>query len=287
MIADLDETLRQLLIAEIPIKNGEIEISFDQPRREWSSRLSRPTVNFFLYDVRENAVLRQHQWERVPPGKNGGDLAHLKRSPYRIDCLYMLTAWAADPEDEHRLLSRCLAALFRFPTLPAAYLAGSLPDQLFEIQARLAAPDRLTNPAEVWSALDNEMRPSISYAITLALDPWREVEEPVVHTLILRSGQAASLPVKHDLLPETGTIDRTYIGGTVRRKSQGNAPQAGVAVSLQGTGLASTTDDLGRFQLGSVLPGNYTLVVLPPEGKRKEKKVRVPASEGNYDLEID
>ena len=64
MIADLDESIRQLLIAEMPLKNGEVEISFDQPKREWSSRLSRPTVNFFLYDLRENTILRQQSWER-------------------------------------------------------------------------------------------------------------------------------------------------------------------------------------------------------------------------------
>ena len=37
MIADLDETIRQLLITEMPIENGEIDVTFDQPKREWSS----------------------------------------------------------------------------------------------------------------------------------------------------------------------------------------------------------------------------------------------------------
>ena len=61
MIADLDETLQQLLKNELPIKNGEIDIKFEQPKREWSARLSKPTVNFFLYDLRENVKLRaQH-----------------------------------------------------------------------------------------------------------------------------------------------------------------------------------------------------------------------------------
>ena len=72
MIADLDETIRQLLIAEIPIRNGEIDIKFDQPKREWSARLTRPTINFFLYDVRENVILRRHQWEKIGADGNGG-----------------------------------------------------------------------------------------------------------------------------------------------------------------------------------------------------------------------
>ena len=34
MFADLDETLRKMLIKDLPIRNGEIEISFEQPKRE-------------------------------------------------------------------------------------------------------------------------------------------------------------------------------------------------------------------------------------------------------------
>ena len=68
MIADLDETIRQLLKEELPIKNSEIEVSFEQPKRENSARWTKPTVNLFLYDVRENNVLRQHQWQRLIEG---------------------------------------------------------------------------------------------------------------------------------------------------------------------------------------------------------------------------
>ena len=59
MFDELDEALRRLLIREIPIKNNEVDISFDQPKSEWSARLNRPTVNLFLHDVRENTKLRQ------------------------------------------------------------------------------------------------------------------------------------------------------------------------------------------------------------------------------------
>ena len=127
MIADLDETIKKLLSTEIPIKNGEIDIKFDQPKREWSARLNKPTVNFYLYDVRENATLRRHQWESVKP-TNGNGLrdvqAMRKRTPFRVDCFYMITSWAAESEDEHRLLTRCLLALFRHPIIPEKFLVG-------------------------------------------------------------------------------------------------------------------------------------------------------------------
>jgi hypothetical protein len=279
MIADLDETLGKLLEKGMPIKNGEIEVKFDQPKREWSSRLSRPTVNLFLYDVRENVTLRQHQWEQIQ-GSNGGGI-HLKRSPYRVDCYYMLTTWANDPADEHHLLTRALLALFRHPTLPEQELVGGLKGQPFEIQARLAAHDHLTNPAEVWSALDNEMRPSVSYIVTLALDPWSETTTPAIRTLRFRYGQAATLPRRTGLVEATRD-ELVDIGGTVRQKGQS---QPGVSVAVKGTGLFDTSDAQGRFVLGSLPPGEYTLIAWPEKAGPVEKKVSLPAGDESYDIE--
>ncbi len=291
MLSDLDETIRQLLIAELPIKNGEIDVSFDQPKREWSARVSKPTINFFLYDVRENVTLRQHGWERL--SADGDNLAKMKRMPYRIDAYYMLTTWAAEPDDEHRLLTRCLMALFRFPILPEDRLLGTLRNPPFEIQARLASHDKLTNPAEVWSSLDNEMRPSISYLVTLALDPWKEVTGPIVRTFSIRTGQARRLPRYWELYQEGRDQEIVFISGSVREKEK---PKAGIQVAIKGTGLFDTTNEEGHFILGGLLPGEYTLVVWPAEGKPKEKKITVLPHGGDgkqagekaldYDLEL-
>ena len=287
MIADLDETIRRLLQQELPIKNGEIEIKFDQPKREWSARLNRPTVNLFLYDLRENPVLRQHGWEQIAGNGNGrGDnqLAHLKRTPLRVDCFYMLTTWASDPEDEHRLLSSALLALFRFPVLPADRLVGSLKKQPFEVPARLANHDRLTNPAEVWSSLDNEMRPSISYIITLALDPWAEITVPLVRTFTMRSGQAVGMPELPSLQMDT-VLERVDLGGTVQSAKSGD-PLSGIQVAIKGTGLFTTTDTSGRFRLGSLPPGEYILVAWPEEGRPLEKAITLPGDGRAYDLQL-
>src|SRR5512137_1156548 len=107
MIDDLDEVLRQLLIRELPIKNGEVDVQFDQPKREWSAKVSRPTINLFLHDVRENAKLRQTQpmWDLT---QNPDGTVTQRRKPVRVDLHYIITAWATEPEDEHRLLGRTL-----------------------------------------------------------------------------------------------------------------------------------------------------------------------------------
>jgi hypothetical protein len=285
MIADLDETLRKLLVEELPVKNGEIDIEFDQPNREWSAKLTKPTVNLFLYDLRENAELRHHQYMRMN-GNGRNNTASFKKTPMRVECYYMMTTWAAEAEDEHRLMTRCLMALYRHPVLPEHLLVGSMQHPIFDIQTRLARQDRLTNPAEVWSALDNEMRPSVSYTVTLTLDPWTEIDGPIVRTLRLRSGQATRLPIYKDLDEGTAGFDRTYIAGTVRNAKRKDEPEPGLQVAIKGTGWMDTTDEQGRFSLGGMPQGDYTLVVWPSKGKPKERKISVPAADGDYDLEI-
>jgi hypothetical protein len=291
MIADLDETIRELLRAELPIKNGEIDISFDLPKHEWSGRLNKPTVNLYLYDVRENPTLRQHQWEQLQNGnghgKQGDHLARLKRLPFRVDCFYLLTTWANDSRDEHRLLTRCLLALFRYPILPEDRLVGTLRNPRFEIQARVAVHDRLTNPAEVWSALDNEMRPSVPYILTITLDPWSEVTGEVVRNLTIRPYINLELPRYIAPTDEQKADALNYIGGTIRNKQADNAPCRDIEVAIKGTGLFAKTDQQGRYRLGNLPLGAHTLVVWPPDGKPKEKQITIPPVKGeDYDLDI-
>jgi hypothetical protein len=283
MIADLDRTLENLLIAEVPIKNGEVDIKFDQPKREWSAKLSRPTLNFFLFDVRENNVLRQHQWEKVMGQGNGRSSqlqAQLKRTPFRLDCHYMITAWATDPQDEHRLLSRAMLALFRHPILPKTHHVGEIQEQPFDLQARLASHDRLTNPAEMWGSLDNEIRPSLSYIVTLAMDPWTVVTTPIVRSRILQTGQAPDLPHTSQLLPETSET-RIAIGGAV---TQNNQPQPDIRIAIKNTGYISRTNDAGQYRLDNLPPGEHTLVIWPPTGAPIEHPITVPAEHYNIDL---
>ena len=286
MIADLDETIKQLLVTDMPIKNGEIDVKFDQPKREWSAKLTKPTVNFFLYDLRENVELRQAQYQKIMNGNPRENIAAMKKAPHRIDCYYMMTTWATEPEDEHRLLTRALMSLFRHPVLPDHLLVGTLQNPKFPISTYIARHDKLTNPAEIWSALDNEMRTTICYTITLALDPWAEVTGPIVRTLTLRAGQSSTLPLYKELDEGTVDFDFTYIGGTVRSKAKDYEPEPGLSVAIKGTGFFDTTDDSGRFSLGGMPAGDYTLVVWPPKGKPKEKKITIPASDGDYDVDL-
>src|SRR5207248_903953 len=162
VFADLDETIRQLLIDHVPLDLSEVDVSFDAPDREWSARLSRPTVNCFLYDVHQNLERRDAEWAVVRDQRTR--TVSRKQGPLRIDATYYLTVWARMPEDEHRLLWRVLTVLARFPSLPGGLLAGALPDQPYPLQTRVALPaEQRTSATDLWQALDNRVRPSLSY----------------------------------------------------------------------------------------------------------------------------
>ena len=126
MISDLDETIKQLLIKKGAFDMTNVDISFETPDREWSASISKPTVNFYLYDIRENHQLRRTEWIT---GKDENGIAHKKKNPSRIDLSYLVTVWTSDIGDEHRLLWHTLLTLSRYPTLPEELLSGHLAGQ--------------------------------------------------------------------------------------------------------------------------------------------------------------
>lgn len=285
MIDDLDETIRQLLIDEMAIAAGEIDIAFDQPRREWSARLSRPTINLFLYDIRENVQLRKFGWEETE-NQPSDDVVTRKLTPLRIDCHYMLTTWATEPEDEHRLLTRAMLALFRYPQIPAQRLVGRLQEQTFDIRTQLAAHDKLTNPAEIWSAMDNELRPTVSYLVTLTMDPWTDVTDPVVRTFHFGLGPMATAEGDSSSPKLSAPVDtRVTIAGVIRRRGD-QAPVARARVTIKELGAYALTRGNGRYQIKAVPPGQYTLETRLLSGEISQKRITVPATDGNYNMEV-
>jgi hypothetical protein len=276
MISDLDEVLRHWLIRELPIRNGEVDIEFDQPIREWSSRLTKPTLNLFLHDLRENNTLREADWEMH---KKGDGTYTRRRKPLRLDLRYMITAWTAEPEDEHRLLTRTLMALYRYPYLPEDLLPESLQGQPVPIPVQIAHFEELRTPADIWSALDNELRAVIACVITLSLNPYQEFTGPLVKTRDLRFGQAAD-PTRQQL-DEGAEQDRFWmVGGTVRSQK----PLENARLSLLERGLDLPVGEDGSFIIGNLEAGDYTLELSVEKRKPKRHKITVPAPE--YDIEV-
>jgi hypothetical protein len=164
MIQDVDETLLALVRAEA-LGGSAVEVAFDAPTREWVARRNGPTVDLYLYDIREDMARREVQWERVADA--AGRVTERRPPPRRFKLSYMVTAWTQRPEDEHRLLSSLLGCFIRHERLAPADCAGGLAEQPVPLIITTALPlgsDR--SIADVWSALGGELKPSIDVIVT-------------------------------------------------------------------------------------------------------------------------
>ena len=278
MIYKLDPVWREFLKRELPIKNGEVDITFDQPKREWSARLNRPTVNIYLHDVRENVQMRQRQpaWEMQ---RNGNGTVTQRRRPVIVDLHYMITAWATEPEDEHRLLTRTLMVLFKEPNLPTDLLTDGFEEQATPIPIVVAQPEEMRNPAEVWSALDNELRPTVGCRLTVSLNPYEAFDGPLVRSRDLRLGPSGTPADK--ILDDPDNPDTYWaIGGQIASKTAFEE----MTLTLVERGLEVPIEADGRYLINNLRAGEYTLEIAVTGKKPKRKKITVPAAE--YDLKV-
>lgn len=272
MFNDVDETLKQLLIAEVPIDRAEVDITFERPTREWSGRLSKPTLNLFLFDIRERLELRDTTFmmSRMADGRG-----ERRRPARRVDLSYMVTAWAREPEDEHRILGRVLACMYRFEKAPEEVLQGYLRDAPEDLLVRALPPDHLARPHDMWGVLDNELRSSLTWVATAPVDAFVPIVGPLVRTAeVTFSGTAGD---NRETFPP-------IVGGIVHAPGDPLAGLANVRVSLQGTAHQATTNAEGKWVFLRVARGEHVLVAEAPDGRRAERRISVPSE--TYDIEL-
>jgi hypothetical protein len=97
-----------------------VPVSLDAPNRPWTQAAGRPTVNLFLYDVRENLARREVMLE--PVRDSSGVVVGRRTPPTRYDLHYVLSGRGSGR-------ARVPASL---GTRRRARLARVLPPELFE-----------------------------------------------------------------------------------------------------------------------------------------------------------
>jgi len=199
MIEKVDDLLEELLKSGLDITYGAVTVATDPPTRRWALGIDAPTLNLYLHDLRENNKLRGQQpaWTM----ETNGYEATIQRRPLIFDLHYMVTAWAKVPRQEHQLLMEALLVLLRCenPFANAPTNSGAidwvtdpppsrlellrrthLPGAVDGIALKVAQYDMHINPRDIWSVLDNEMRPAIDLMVTLSVQPF----EPMPRTLV-------------------------------------------------------------------------------------------------------
>ncbi len=270
MISDLDETLKKLLIEKGKLDPAEIDMSFEMPDREWSASISKPTINLYLYDMHENHDLRNIEWSVTH--ENG--MATRKKPAIRIDVSYLITVWTNDMVDQHRLLGHLLATLLYYPELPEELLQGSLKGVEWPLRTLTAQPDGvLRNAADFWTALDNQLKPSINYVVTIPLDLDIALTAPEVKTKVFRfRGDNGESP-----------DEIIQIGGVVHRKGKTRQVVSNATIMVKELQMTAQTDKEGRYALYRLGLGTYTFSVSVPGEKERQISVAVPSA--SYDLE--
>jgi uncharacterized protein DUF4255 len=198
MIHDVDESLRALVKRDA-LNGSGVEVAFEAPTREWVAKRNAPIVDMYLYDIREDVTRRQTSWEDVRD--ETGRVTGRRLPPRRYRLSYLVTAWTARPEDEHRLLSALLACFVQHEFMPADVLAGSLEGEETPILITVALPpteDR--SIADTWSAMGGELKPSLDVVVIAPMNVARTIEAgpPVLEQprLVVVSAEPAASPAK-------------------------------------------------------------------------------------------
>jgi hypothetical protein len=199
MINEIDEALRDLVRTEV-VNGADVEVLFEAPTRDWASRRNTPTVDLYLYDIRED--LRRRQIGIVERRNDEGVVVERREVARYFKLAYLITAWTQRPEDEHRLLSAILACFMRHDHLPEFALTPLLRELGSPPGLMIAYPppeDRQVS--DVWSSLGGDLKPSVDLVVTMALDPevLYDVAEAVMAPLRLRAVGHTTYDVEDDV----------------------------------------------------------------------------------------
>lgn len=188
MLQDIDKTLETILYERGNIARRDVDIAFDQPTGDWASRISRPTINCWCFDIRENLSLRAAGM-RVEKNNNHAQKSFPAR---RMDVTYLVSSWAREVEDEHNLLWRSLSTLKRIPHWRPSDCADNLRYQSRNMPTLVADMSEASfNLTDLWGVLDNRMKLGFIFRITVELETDILDEPPLVLKSTITVGQSA------------------------------------------------------------------------------------------------
>lgn len=167
MIGEIDDAIRALVRESDGIA-ADVDVALDAPTTEWAARRNAPTVDLFLYDIREDTRRREYGFSEQRNDR--GIVTHRVPSPRYFKLSYLVTAWTQRPDDEHRLLDALLRCFIRFDAIPDSFVVDTLAETGLPCSLTVAQPppeDRAF--ADVWSSLGGELKPSLDVVISAPL----------------------------------------------------------------------------------------------------------------------
>ena len=177
-IRTVDDGLARMLRAEVPLPADDVDIDFAVPDAAWQSALTRPTVNFFLYDVRPS--------DRPIPAPNrrldeyGRPLR--RRNLPIVDLNYSVSVWAADPLVEHDLLGQLVSRFAGTSLLADTHLPDDAENPIVLFFGAEHTPVHV-----IWQAIGAGVRSSFSLTVATAAEAFEWTPQAAPVTEIVHS----------------------------------------------------------------------------------------------------
>lgn len=189
MLARIDESLESFLRAVAPLSAVDIDVSFETPDEEWAAKLTRPTVNLYLWDIRRSnsrSVTGLEEFER-----NGVSMRRMALP--RVEMHYFISVWTSEHDDERALLTALMLPLLATNEIPTSFMhesLTSLPNPLLQLAS--------ANDTEVFT-IDFRMKLGLQLMVVVAVDTGAGTPfAPAVGELSLgtsdKTGSATSSP---------------------------------------------------------------------------------------------
>lgn len=243
MLELIDSSLEALFRAAVPLSATDIDVSFEPPDREWSAKLTRPTVNLFLWDIRRSAGRSR---SGIRTTERNGTTVHEPAAPV-VELRYVVTAWTSDHGDERALLGGLVRTLLANPTIPRDLLTPAYDrfDPPALMMAR-AGEDHM----DVFKALEGQLKPGVNMIVATEFDAGLGLATgPPVGSIGIAVGRVGEPPepVRRRIAGEIDAADTMGAVGAVVRSP----------------GDATIVNAAGRFLLRAA-PGDEVVVETDP-----------------------
>ncbi len=163
MLELIDEGLEAMLRASVPLGADQVDVSFEAPERQWSAKLTRPTVNMFLWDIRRSADRSKGGVETIE--RDGKTIRRIALPV--VELRYLVTAWTSVHADERALLGGLMRSILANPVIPRAFLPAGLAD-VAEPHVMMTRSGEVQ--VDVFRALEGQLKPGINVVVVAEID---------------------------------------------------------------------------------------------------------------------
>ena len=151
------------------IEGSDVEVVFDAPTKDWAARRNAPTVNLYLYDIREDLRRRERGWSDQ---RGDGRRGRVTASGAAV-LQALLPGHRLDPAARGRAPAarRPAPRFLLYDALPGRLVTGPLAEtgSTYPITVGLPPPEDRAF-ADVWSALGGELKPSLDLVVVAPID---------------------------------------------------------------------------------------------------------------------